>query len=75
MSRDAYTCRFDDITSGNPRVARIVDDSLLWDFDIGESFWHTFDYLKFAGDNGVIFNRDKFQFAQSQVDFAGFEMT
>jgi len=75
VSGDAYTRRFDDITSGNPRVVRIVDDSLLWDSNITSSFWHTFDYLKLSADNGIVFNKDKFQFAQENVGFAGFEMT
>jgi len=74
MSGDAYTRRFDDITSGYPRVARIIDDSLLWDSSIEESFWHTFDYMKLCSDNGIIFNKDKFQFCQSVVEFAGFEL-
>lgn len=75
VSGDAYTRRFDDITSECLQVARIVDDSLLWDYSISESFWHTFDYLKLCADNGVVFNKDKFQFAQQTVEFAGFEIT
>ena len=75
-SGDAYTRRFDDITNGVPRVVRIVDDSLIWDpkDDISASFWHAFDYIKLCADNGVVFNRDKFQFAEETVDFAGFEV-
>ena len=75
ISGDAYTRRFDNITAGYPRVVRIIDDSLLWDLDIESSFWHTFYYLKLGGDNGIIFNRDKFQFAQEEAEFAGFELT
>ena len=75
VSGDAYTRRFDDITSECPQVARIIDDSLLWDYSIAESFWHTFDYLKLCADNGIVFNKDKFQFAQQTVEFAGFEIT
>ena len=66
VSGDAYARRFDDITAGYPRVARIVDDSLLWDNDIESSFWHTFDYLKLSGDNGIVFNKEKFQFGQKE---------
>ena len=75
VSGDAYTRQFDDITSGYLRAVRLVDDSLLWDFNIGSSFWYTFDYLRLSADNRVVFNRDKFQFAQEDVSFAGFEMT
>ena len=56
-------------------ISRVVDDSLLWDLAIGSSFWHTFDYLKLSADNEVVFKRDKFQFTQEDVSFAGFEMT
>ena len=72
---ETYTRRFDDITSGYWRVVRIVDHSLLWDLNIGSSFWHTFDYLKLRADSGVVFNSDIFQFTQEGISFAGFEMT
>ena len=75
VSGDAYKRRFDDITASYPRVVRIIDDSLLWDDSIASSFWHTFDYLKLCGDNGIVFNMDKFKFAEDEVDFAGFELT
>ena len=38
-SGDAYTRRFDDITSDFDRVSRCIDDSLLWDQSIEASFW------------------------------------
>jgi len=74
-SGDAYTRRFDDITANFERVSRCVDDSLLWDLNIEEAFWHTYDYLKHCSENGIVFNRQKFEFAQETVEFAGFEMT
>ena len=74
-SGDAYTKRFDDITVGQPRTARCVDDSLLWDTGIEQAFWHTFDYIKLCADNGIVFNREKFVFAQLRAEFAGFEIT
>ena len=74
-SGDAYTRRFDDITSGFDRVKCIVDDSILWDENIETSFWHTFDYLKLCSSNGIVFNPEKFVFAQDIVEFAGFEIT
>ena len=74
-SGDAYTRRFDDITQKFKRVARCVDDSLLWDTSIEEAFWHTFDYLKHCADNGIVFNEEKFVFAEEVCEFAGFELT
>ena len=74
-SGDAYTRRFDDITSDFERVQRCVDDSLLWDASIEGAFWHTFEYLKHCTDNGIIFNEEKFVFAKKTCEFAGFELT
>ena len=37
-SGDAYTRRFDDITSDFERVKRCIDDSLLWNNSIEDSF-------------------------------------
>ena len=72
---DAYTRRFDDITVDEKRYRRCIDDGLLYDEDIEEAFWHTFDHLKLCADNGVVFNREKFQFAEETVEFAGFDVT
>ncbi len=72
---DAYTRRFDDITSKEERYVRCIDDGLLYDDDVEAAFWHTFDHLKHCADNGVVFNREKFKFAEETVDFAGFEIT
>ena len=71
-SGDAYTRRFDDITANQRRKVRCIDDSLLWDDTIEEAFWHTFKYLKKCADGGIIFNKDKFQFAQKVAEFAGY---
>ncbi len=72
---DAYTRRFDDITSGEERYLRCVDDGLLWDDSIEEAFWHTFDHIKLCADNGIVFNPSKFKFGRKSVKFAGFEVT
>ena len=74
-SGDAYTRRFDDITSECERKARCVDDSLLYDDTIEAAFWHTFDYIKLCADNGIVFNKEKFVFARDEVEVAGFEVT
>ena len=74
-SGDAYTHRFDNITSHIDRVKRCVDDSLLWDVNIEDSFWHTHEYLKHCADNGIVFNTKKFKFAEKTCEFAGFEIT
>ena len=72
---DAYTRRFDDITSGEERYLRCVDDGLLWDDSIEDAFWHTFDHVKLCADNGIVFNPEKFRFGRETIEFAGFEVT
>ena len=74
-SSDGYTKRFDDITSGFPRVTRCEDDSLLWDDNIATSFWHTLSYIHLCAINGIVFNPDKFKFAKDSIEFAGFDIT
>ena len=74
-SGDAYTRRFDDITADSKRVSRCIDDSLLWDHEIEGAFWHTFDYLQHCAENGIVFNVEKFIFAQETCEYAGFELT
>ena len=66
-SGDAYTRRYDEIISEVPRKVKIVDDALLWDFSIEDSFFHTFDFLILGYKNGVRFNRSKFQFGSCEV--------
>jgi hypothetical protein len=74
-SNDGYTKRFDDITTDFPRVARCIDDSLLWDDKIATSFWHTLQYIRLCSNNGIVFNPEKFCFAKNEVEFAGFDIT
>ena len=64
-----------DWIEGEERVTRCIDDSFLWDKDIATSFWHTFDYIKLCANNGIVFNRKKFQFSHDTLEFAGFEVT
>lgn len=73
-SNDGYTKRYDDVTTGFPRVARCIDDSLLWNHDIAISFWHVMGYIRLCHENGVIFNPEKFRFSMDEVEFAGFDI-
>ena len=72
---DAFTRRFDDITADEERYVRCIDDGLLYDSDIEEAFWHTFNHLKLCADNGVTLNKEKFKFGRETVEFAGFDVT
>ena len=74
-SGDAYTRRADDITKDVKRQCKVIDDTLLYDDTTTQNFWHTWDYLKLCGYNGITFNEEKFQFCQKEVEFAGFRVT
>ena len=63
-SNDAFTQRHDEITKDFPDIAKCVDDAVLWARD-----------LTLCGNNGIVFNADKFKFGDTTVDFAGFTIT
>ena len=56
-SGDAYTHRFDNITSKFQNVVRCVDDSLLWEDDLKSSFDLVCKYLSTCSKGGINFNR------------------
>ena len=53
-ARDSYG----DITHGVERNTKCIDDSLSWDSNIENSFWHTLAYLDLCNGNGIIFNKE-----------------
>ena len=55
-SRDAYTKRFDDITEGIKNKTQCVDDALLWEDTLEESFWAAVRYIDICARGGVVFN-------------------
>lgn len=76
VSGDAYTRRIDDITVDlSSQVVRYIGDSLLWDDNIADAFWHTFEYLKTCSENRIVFTKEKFKFVEESIDFAGFNIT
>ena len=74
-SGDAYTHRFDNITSQFQNVVRCVDDSLLWEDDLKSSFDSVCKYLSTCSKGGINFNRQKFVFAEDTVEYVGFTIT
>lgn len=65
-SGDAYTSRYSEVLSDILRLHRIVDDTLLHDVSIKESFYHTLDFLNTCGSNGVTLNPKKFKFCRKK---------
>ena len=74
-SGDAYTRRYDEIIKDVPRKVKIVDDALLYDQSIEDAFYHCWDFLKLGSENGIVYSKEKFQFCQDVVDFAGLKIT
>ena len=72
---DAYTRRMDEIVKNVSKKCKVIDDTMLFEETIEATFWKTFDYLKLCADNGITFNREKFEFCKKDVDFAGFTVT
>ena len=74
-SGDPFNRRFDAILAGFERKERVVDDTCHHDTDLETHWWRTIELLTVAGKSGVIFNPEKFQFAQREIDFAGFRVS
>ena len=74
-SGDAYTHRFNNITSKFQNLVRCVDDSLLWEDDLKSSFDLVCRYLSTCFRGGINFNIQKFKFAENTMDYVGFTIT
>ena len=76
-SGDGYNRRFEAILADFDRKERCVDDTCHYDaLDALEThWWRTIDLLSICGAAGIVLNPDKFQFAKTTVDFAGFEVS
>ena len=71
---DVCTRRYGNIIRDVPNKVKYVDDTLLYDCDIEAAFNHTCDYLKLYCDKGIVFNKNKFQFCEDSVEFAGLKI-
>lgn len=71
----AYTRRYNEVIKDIPHRVKCVDDTLLYDNNIKESFYHTWDYLTLCAEKGIVINADKFQFCRDTVNFAGLTIT
>ena len=74
-SGDGFTHRESIIARDIKNKVTLVDDSLLWDNTVEESFTSVCRFLEAYGKAGLVVNGDKFQFCQDIVDFAGMEVT
>ena len=57
------------------RKTRCIDNSQLWDDSTEFPFWRKVDYIIHCASKGIVLNPDKFNFAETEVEFAGFLVT
>ena len=57
-----------------PNKVQCIDDTCQWADSVEDSFLQVCKYLTRCGENGIILNPEKFQFAEDIVDFVGFEI-
>ena len=76
-SGDGYNRRFEAILADFDRKERCVDDTCHYDAldDLETHWWRTIELLSTCGAAGIVLNPDKFQFAQTNIEFAGFEVS
>ena len=74
-SGDGYSRRFDEIISDIKQKTKIVDDTALWDSNLETHWWRMIEFIERLGQNGIILNKEKFQFAQRSINYAGFRIT
>ena len=60
---------------GFERYSRIIDDSLMWDIELEDYFFHVCRFLEITGQNGVIQTPSKFAFGRKSLEFVGFQLT
>ena len=63
-SGDGYTWRYDELVSNNSNKKKCVDDLLVWDDSINDSFVQAVQSLDTCGRNGITLNPDKFVFVE-----------
>ena len=74
-SGDPYTRRYDDVIEYIPRKIKIIDDTLLYDKNIEDALFHTWDYLHLCATAGIVINDKKFKFRRDTVESAGLKLT
>ena len=76
-SGDGYTRRTDDILASCPNTPdkqdyeKIIDDIIIWNDSLEECFFRVCNILSHCNKSGMVFSKDKFEFAKQEVEFAG----
>lgn len=70
----AYTRRFDGAIFGVTREVKCIDDTLLYDSSVEDSFWHTYELLETCARKGITLKPDKFKICRRETNFVGFHI-
>ena len=52
-----------------------TDDTLLYDTNIENAFYHMWDYLFLCAQTGTVINEKKFKFCRDTIEFTGLKLT
>lgn len=70
-----YNRRMDEAFAGLSGYRRIVDDVVIYDSDTTQHTDHVRQFLQRCAEKKITLNTDKWQFAQTEVNFAGFTLS
>ena len=70
-----YNRRMSEAFRGLSGFRRVVDDFVIYDSNITDHINHVQQFLQRCKENNIALNTDKCQFFQSQVTFAGFQLS
>ena len=65
---DAYTMRYDDAIARVTRKLKCIDDTLLYDTSVKDSFWYIYEYLETYARKAVTLKSEK-KFGRRETDF------
>lgn len=69
---DEFNMQIDLAFEGIPRMAKVVDDILVYDNDFQDHVQHVRQVLDRAREHGITLSLKKFEFAKSEVPFCGY---
>ena len=70
-----YNRRIDEAFVGMHNFRKIVDDKVIFDEDKSEHIKHVPQFLHRCEEKNITLNSDKFRFCQTEITFAGFELS
>lgn len=70
-----YNRRMDEAFAGLSGYRRVVDDVVIFDSNEAEHAAHVRQFLQRCAERMITINKDKWEYAKSQVTFAGFQLS